>query len=112
MAAADSDVRMLESCSSQAETATWVKHAHMSQLLKQTGCHTSPASVHELRPFAFLSLSLSLSLHHMCEFYRNGWGFQRSLDLSNKPQQAVNPASQPPTETGTVSGEVRVGIGI
>lgn len=86
--------------------AMWVKHAHTSQLLNQTGCPTSPASVHEHRPF------LSLSLRHMCEFYRNGWGFQRTLDLSNKPQQAVNPASQPPTETGTVSGEVRVGIGI
>lgn len=34
----------------------------------------------------------SLFLHHMCEFYRNGWGFQRTLDLSNKPQQAVRPS--------------------
>lgn len=33
----------------------------------------------------------SLCLHHMCEFYFIGWGFQRSLDLSNKPQQAVKP---------------------
>lgn len=40
----------------------------------------------------FFSFSHSLSLHHMCEFYRNGWGFQRTLDLSNKPQQAVKPS--------------------
>lgn len=100
------DVRMPKSCSSQAEKAMWIKHAHMSRVLDQTGCPASPASVHEHRPFSFPSL------HHMCEFYRNGRGFQRTLDLSNKPQQAVNPASQPPTETGTVSGEVRVGIGI
>lgn len=88
----------------------WVKHAHMSQQLHQAGCPSGPASVHERGPF--FSLSLTLSLRHMCEFYRHGWGFQRTLDLSNKPQQAVNPTSQPPTEPGTVSGEVRVGIGI
>lgn len=84
-----------------------VGEAHTSQLPDQTGCPTSPASVHEHSPFFFFSF-----LHHMCEFYHNGWGFQRILDRSNKPQQAVNPASQPPTETGTVGGEVRVGIGI
>ncbi len=106
MAIPDFDVRMLKSCSSQGVMVMWLKHAHMSQMLDQTGCPTSPASVHEQRPFSFLSL------HHMCEFYHNDWGFQRTLDLSNKPQQAVNPASQPPTETRTVSGEVRVGIGI
>lgn len=48
----------------------------------------------------------------MCEFYRDGCGFPRILELSNKPQQAVKPDSQPPTEPGTVGGEVRVGIGI
>lgn len=48
----------------------------------------------------------------MCEFYRDGCGFPRILELSNKPQQAVKPDSQPPTEPGTVGGGVRVGIGI
>lgn len=48
----------------------------------------------------------------MCEFYRDGCGFLRILELSNKPQQAVKPASQPPTELGTVGGDVRVGIGM
>lgn len=62
-------------------------HAAVSQLLDQTGCHTSSRVCARAKAFSF-----SLSLHHMCEFYRNGWGFQRTLDLSNKPQQAVRPS--------------------
>lgn len=63
-----------------------------SRLFDQTGCHIRPTSLHEHRVFFSLSLSLALCLRHMCEFYHSGWAFQRSLDLSNKPQQAVKPS--------------------
>lgn len=68
MAIPDFDVRTLESCSSQAEVAMWVKHAHMLQCLK---CSTRP----DVTPVLRLRMSTGLfflSLHHMCEFYRNG----------------------------------------
>lgn len=58
----------------------------MFQPLDQTGCHTNSPFLHKR------ILVLSLCRHHMCEFYRSGWGFQRSLDLSDKPQQAVKPS--------------------
>lgn len=55
MAIPDFDVRMLKSGSSQADVGKTRTHAAMSQMLDQTGCHTSPASENEHGPFLSLS---------------------------------------------------------
>lgn len=55
----DFDVRMLKSCSSQAEVVMWVKHAHMLQCLNfstRPDVTPVPASVREQRPFLSPSL--------------------------------------------------------
>lgn len=76
MAIPDFDVRMLKSCSSQGEMAMWVKHAHMSQLLNQTGCPASPASVHEHRPFLFSLCTTCVNSIVMTGVSRELWIFQ------------------------------------
>lgn len=76
MAVSDFDVRMLKSCSSQGETAMWVKHAHTSQQLDQTGCPTSPAFVHEEQAFSFSLCTTCVNSIVMAGVSRELWIFQ------------------------------------